>query len=183
MWAMQSFWRTDVIQIVKWLLPPLMVANFASGNSPLASLVEALERFGGETRNDSPLLLNLTANALVQSLISRASVPVHNGEPAHDTAAKAITCPRISIAEEASVAGMSARKLSKLFRELTGETPRTFGKAQRLRKAVSLLENGDLSVAEVAHASGYRSVTSFTKAFASVHGCPPTRWRRRRRAE
>lgn len=51
-----------------------------------------------------------------------------------------------------------------------------------MREARTLLLAGR-GVAEVAQEVGYRSSTSFSAAFARMHGLPPARWRDAAKAE
>lgn len=78
--------------------------------------------------------------------------------------------------EAAAAAGMGATKFKLLFRRATGSSWSAFITARRMREARNLLLAGR-GVAEVAREIGYRSPTSFSAAFARMHGLSPARWR------
>ena len=84
--------------------------------------------------------------------------------------------------EAASAAGMGITKFKLLFRQATGSSWSAFISARRMREARTLLLAGG-GVAEVAREVGYRSPTSFSAAFARMHGLSPARWRDAARAE
>lgn len=73
--------------------------------------------------------------------------------------------------------GLPGRTFTRRFQQLTGETPQSYMRCQRLRRAATLLEAGMLSVAEIGDACSYRSVTSFAKAFRAEFGHAPIQWR------
>lgn len=73
--------------------------------------------------------------------------------------------------------GLSPSSLSRIFVQVTGVNFGDYLTTLRLRQARDLLASGDLSVAEVARATGYRSQTSFGRAFSRTVGLPPLRWR------
>ena len=84
--------------------------------------------------------------------------------------------------EAASAAGMGITKFKLLFRRATGSSWSAYITARRMREARTLLLAGR-GVAEVAREVGYRSPTSFSAAFARMHGLSPARWRDAARAE
>ena len=69
--------------------------------------------------------------------------------------------------------GLSRSTLAAAFRVRYGMTLCEFLRRQRMEKAMVLLKDGDLSVAEVASASGYGDVSSFTRAFRHYHKTTP----------
>ena len=50
----------------------------------------------------------------------------------------------------------------------------TYLRQQRMKVALALLEEGRMSVREVAHYVGYRSLGHFSQAFRAVHGYLPS---------
>nr|WP_275052373.1 helix-turn-helix domain-containing protein [Collinsella tanakaei] len=88
----------------------------------------------------------------------------------------------VSRKEAASVAGMGTTKFKLLFKQATGSSWSAFITARRMREARALLLAGK-SVAETAREVGYRSPTSFSEAFARIHGLSPARWRDAAKAE
>mgnify|MGYP002101598619 CR=1 FL=1 len=68
--------------------------------------------------------------------------------------------------------GMGLTRFKSLFKQATGSSWAAFLTARRMREARTLLLGGR-GVAEVAREVGYRSLTSFSAAFAKTFGCPP----------
>lgn len=88
----------------------------------------------------------------------------------------------IGLRDIASKAGLSQFHFSRRFREAEGLTPYQFVREQRLSRARELLENSDLTVAEIAYACGYSSQSHLTSLFKARFNMPPGRWRRLRRS-
>lgn len=81
---------------------------------------------------------------------------------------------RISLAELAAVAHMSAATLQRMFLRELGVTPSSYQRGRRLEEAVLLLRAGRLTVGEVAERVGYASLSAFTSAFRRHFGVPPS---------
>jgi signal transduction histidine kinase/ligand-binding sensor domain-containing protein/DNA-binding response OmpR family regulator len=67
--------------------------------------------------------------------------------------------------------------LYRKVRELLDETPTALLRRVRLERAAQLLAARAGSVSEVAYASGFNSVSHFSRVFREVHGVTPSRWR------
>ena len=72
----------------------------------------------------------------------------------------------------------SPRQLQRAFAEIGGTSFRTLLAEVRMKRAVSLLEQGHLPVRDVALSVGYRQPAQFAKAFRRHHGAPPSNFRR-----
>jgi AraC family transcriptional regulator, regulatory protein of adaptative response / DNA-3-methyladenine glycosylase II len=81
----------------------------------------------------------------------------------------------------ASRLGVSARHLRRLFRQHLGVTPDGLARSARAHFARRLLDDTDLSVAQVAFASGFGSLRQFNRACLEIFREPPTALRARRR--
>jgi transcriptional regulator GlxA family with amidase domain len=79
----------------------------------------------------------------------------------------------------AKVAGLSLRALERLFREHLGRGIHSHYLSLRLKRARQLLRETSLSLLEIAVATGFRSASQFSRAFARAFGSPPSRLRRR----
>lgn len=80
----------------------------------------------------------------------------------------------------ASEAAISKFHFSRMFTERVGTTPHEYLVRLRIETARRLLLTSDLSIGEVASASGYRNVSHFGVAFGKRVGMSPTRYRRLR---
>jgi AraC family transcriptional regulator of adaptative response / DNA-3-methyladenine glycosylase II len=74
--------------------------------------------------------------------------------------------------------GMGARHLRRLFRQHLGAAPVSVAQTRRVLLAKTLLHQTDLSMAEVALASGFGSVRRFNETFQALYGRPPSSLRR-----
>lgn len=78
----------------------------------------------------------------------------------------------------AEIAGLSLRQLERLFRTRLGASPKRFYLGLRLEKAERLLTYSRMGVREVAVATGFSSLSRFSRAYKSRYGQPPSRHRR-----
>ena len=88
----------------------------------------------------------------------------------------------LSVPALARRARMSPRNFARAFRREIGATPAAYVEAQRVEGARRLLETADLSVAEVAAASGFGRVETMHRAFRRGVRVSPGQYRRHFRA-
>ena len=74
---------------------------------------------------------------------------------------------------------IGARQLRRLFRQHLGAAPITVAQTRRVLLAKQLIHQTDLSMIEVALASGFGSVRRFNEAFQKLYNRPPRELRRR----
>jgi AraC family transcriptional regulator of adaptative response / DNA-3-methyladenine glycosylase II len=79
--------------------------------------------------------------------------------------------------------GVSARHLRRMFNDHLGMTPDQFARSRRTHFARRLLDDSDLSIAEVAFAAGFGSVRQFNRAMQEVFRFAPRELRERRRRD
>ncbi len=77
--------------------------------------------------------------------------------------------------------GISTRHLRRLFHEHLGATPDQLARSRRAHFARRLLDDSDLSVTDVAFASGFGSLRQFNRAMREVFRAMPVELRSRRR--
>ncbi|QNE19096.1 helix-turn-helix domain-containing protein [Kribbella qitaiheensis] len=77
--------------------------------------------------------------------------------------------------------GMSARHLRRLFNDHLGVTPDQFARSRRAHFARRLLDDSELTIADVAFASGFGSLRQFNRAMREVFRATPRELRDRRR--
>lgn len=94
-----------------------------------------------------------------------AAMETHSSEP-------------LALAELARMAGRSPRQLERLFRDRLGTSPGAHYVRIRLELARRLLAESDLSITEVAIASGFLAPAHFSRAFRRLYGSAPGAWRR-----
>lgn len=76
--------------------------------------------------------------------------------------------------------GVGERHLRRLFRKHLGAAPVSVAQTRRVLLAKQLIHDSDLSMAQVAMASGFGSVRRFNETFQALYGRPPSDLRRRR---
>lgn len=79
----------------------------------------------------------------------------------------------ICIPSLAKIAGMPHAKLNRCFKQFYGMTVCQYLRHERLVKAKELLQNGDISVTEVAFLVGYHSPSHFSKSYKEKFGVLP----------
>ena len=82
-----------------------------------------------------------------------------------------------SLEEAAAAVGVSQFYLSKLFREITGQTFVNYIGGQRLERARSLILETDFSIKEISAMCGYKDQNYFSKMFKGKFGLSPTELR------
>jgi AraC-like DNA-binding protein len=83
----------------------------------------------------------------------------------------------LNLAEMATAAGVSRCHFDRVFRFVTGLSPRRFQTALRLHAATRLLLTSERTVTEVCLDVGYESLGSFITKFTSTFGVSPQRLR------
>ncbi|WP_437972430.1 helix-turn-helix transcriptional regulator [Sorangium sp. So ce260] len=78
----------------------------------------------------------------------------------------------------AGCAGMSRSAFAAEFRRLVGEPPLAYVTAWRMRHAARLLDDGRLSIKDIAAQVGYGSDEAFNRVFKGWAGVPPGEYRR-----
>lgn len=82
---------------------------------------------------------------------------------------------RWTVADMARHTGISERLFRKVFREVTGQSPKRFQDRLRLDAATELLNLGALSVKEVAARLGFANPFHLSRVYRSRLGVPPSR--------
>jgi AraC-like DNA-binding protein len=116
---------------------------------------------------ESALLRRLTQNKIQQRspIITDALIRL-NHSPATTT-----------IAELTRYLGLSPRRLSQLFREQVGASPKLYCRIQRFQQAVQQMHHGaDIHWAELALACGYYDQSHFSNDFHAFSGLSPTHY-------
>ncbi|MBX7195444.1 MAG: helix-turn-helix domain-containing protein [Sandaracinaceae bacterium] len=83
-----------------------------------------------------------------------------------------------TVDELAERLGMGERQLRRLFEKHLGTSPIAVAQSRRVLFAKKLVHETSLSMAEIAHASGFGSIRRFNEAFAAAVGRPPSSLRR-----
>lgn len=79
----------------------------------------------------------------------------------------------LNLAQLAELARVSRRHLERLFRRYLGDTPTTYYRKVRLRRARHLLQQTHMSILQVATACGFASAPHFSRAYRELFHCTP----------
>jgi len=93
----------------------------------------------------------------------------------HETPEEAWTLRSLS-----RVAGMSRSVFAARFKEVVGDAPLAYLGKWRMHRAVQLMDDRQLSLAEIGRRVGYETESAFGKAFKRSVGMTPGRYRRER---
>jgi len=85
----------------------------------------------------------------------------------------ALTVPQL-----ASVAGMSIGHFSRVFKVYMRKTPMEYVNQYRIQQAAFLLENKNMSIADVALEIGMSNFSYFCKRFRKIYDCTPSQYRK-----
>ncbi|MFV7869548.1 helix-turn-helix transcriptional regulator, partial [Enterococcus faecium] len=126
------------------------------------------------------LMLTLTlstARAQPHVLILEDGRPSHNAGPLLEFLSD--LDETLTVADLAAEAGLSPSRLHAAFRAATGQGPAACLADLRLDRAVDLLGQGRLGIAEIALARGYVEQSALTRALRRRRGITPGQLRRR----
>jgi AraC-like DNA-binding protein len=117
-----------------------------------------------------------------QSFEHAADVPVHDVHPAVEKAARHIRDRNntLGLSDLARHAGLSAARLSRLFKQQTGIALVDFRNRQRIEKFLALYGAGRrMTMLEAALEAGFGSYPQFHRVFKRVLNCSPAEYRRK----
>ena len=86
----------------------------------------------------------------------------------------------VNVEDYALSRGMSASNFYRVFKQISGSTPLQFILKLRLSNAQNLLENSNLTIAEIASAVGYENPLYFSRVFHKHIGVSPFEYRKMR---
>jgi AraC family transcriptional regulator len=92
------------------------------------------------------------------------------------------TCAACPVTKVAAACGLSRSHFAQAFRTATGLPPHKWLVSHRIRRACEMMEQTDLSLAEIAQTCGFADQSHFSRRFRADKGSSPAVWRRERRA-
>lgn len=171
-------------------VPELLDAMRVSTNRPVlrvrdlyrstALIDEALTRM--ETDESVPTLL--AASGAAWHLLAMLAADQVDAPQREDPVRQALAYlqerigTRTSVAELASLAGLSSSHFAALFSQATGHGVLSYQNSLRMARARDLLDTTSLAVSGVAHAVGYTDALYFSRQFQKHHGASPSAYRR-----
>lgn len=166
--------------------PDLSLPRLIGPNDRLADLGRlAADEVRSPRRGDMLIdgLLSATLGEIFATRSEMPSLSVSGGLPSHRFAAVQRHVHRnlnryVTVAEMASVAGLSESRFSHAFKQARNETPQRWQARIRLDAAQNMMQDPALSLAEIAYATGFADQAHLSRAFRAAYGMPPSVWRR-----
>jgi AraC family transcriptional regulator len=130
------------------------------------------------------LTIGLTLHLLSHYAVARPRIPYPRGKLTSFQLRRVVELIMADLSEEVSLramaeeANVSPFHFTRMFRKTLGVTPHRFVLRQRIQKALHLIREGKLSLAQVATEAGFCDQAHFTHAFRSVVGTTPARYAR-----
>lgn len=163
-------------------------ANVYFANSALRSTLEKMQwALAGVTPADAMYLESLCLVAVSELCVVQKESLVAAAKPAGRLArsheqriaeyVEANLGKDIGLNDLAQLAGLSRFHFLRAFRKTTEETPYQYLLRRRIARAQTMLQNGNMSITEIASAVGFRDSTRFIKAFRKMVGVTPGRYR------
>ena len=97
-------------------------------------------------------------------------------QQAIDYVEKNIADEHYSVEQLSSDLCMSRMTFYRKIQNTTGQKPTEFIRTIRLRKAVELLREGRMSITEISYATGFSSVSYFSRCFRTMYSISPTQF-------
>lgn len=85
---------------------------------------------------------------------------------------------RISVAQLAGSVFLGESQFHMLFKEQMGITPHQYVLGKRVDMAKSLIENGNLTLGQIAELSGFSNQSTFAHTFSRLQGISPSRYKK-----
>lgn len=154
---------------------------------PLTSVMPAAHRAGREAARLLDLLMQgqeVTETHLIEPLgiVTRQSTDVLAiDDPEIATAVRFIrthACEGINVNDVLKTVHLSRRVLESRFQALIGRTPHQEITRRRIERVCQLLLNPDLTLAKIAHLTGYQNEGYMSVAFRRLMGMTPGQYRR-----
>jgi AraC-like DNA-binding protein len=154
---------------------------------------DSLQRIAAELNNPDPISVTMAESQAVQLFVQLLRLKGVGLEPAKGGLSP-LNLKRINAIIESRPAnppsleelvreiGVSRRHFFRAFKQSTGKTPHSYVAEHRLKRAVDLLRNTDLSATDIALGCGFASSSHFTVAFKQALGTGPSEFRRRWRS-
>lgn len=167
---------------------PARGALVARGLDPIQTVLDTMVRETDRIGPDARLSLECLLQHVLVEFVRRADVDESagscQGSAIHEGVRVGLSYMEqhyrdpLTLGLVAANAHMSPNYFSQLFHEYVGVTFQEHLSVLRSRFAQSLLRATEMSVTDVCHAAGFRTLSHFERTFKAHYGTPPSAWRR-----
>ncbi len=84
---------------------------------------------------------------------------------------------KISLEDIADAGSVGKTLCAKIFRKFTDKTPGDYLIHYRITQSMKLLTDSELSITDIAYATGFNSASHYTKTFRELIGCTPNKYK------
>lgn len=84
----------------------------------------------------------------------------------------------IALSDVAKAVGFSDFYFSRIFKEISEKNFNHYLNEYRIKQAEYFLMKSNMSVADIAYTVGFNSIVTFNRAFKSIKGCSPSRYKK-----
>jgi AraC family transcriptional regulator len=197
---------SGVFDEISLVLDPVFVARVAREGLPATSVEFATQRsssdpiigiyaeaFRAELVNNSlngplyadTLTIGLTLHLLSRYAIAKPKIPHPRGKLTPFQLRRVVDLVMASLSDDVSLLAMAEQAnvspfyFTRMFRKTLGVTPHQFLLRQRIQKSLKLVEEGKLSLSQIAAEAGFYDQAHFTRAFRKLIGTTPAEYARR----
>jgi len=175
-------------------LDPLLAVKDPWLRGYFAMLISEFELYGGIDGAAHSLLLAQTQQMVIRHLVhwhsnarrhsQRAALNARAPHPLSPRLMKAVVdyieanlTAAIDLADLAALTGQSANHFIRSFHAATERTPYAYVVHRRLTLAAEALRSSETPLTDIAHASGFRNLSTLTNTFKRHYGMTPSQYR------
>ena len=182
--SITAFEQEFILPVIKKGAAYVKLCREISWQKEILELVEKL--YGARAEKTAPLKAQ-AAFAYILALITENAPPTGGGKNPPDGDLSIIKnmvsfiqqryTEKISLAEIAASGAVGQSKCCKLFSKYLAQTPNGYLNQYRLSKSTELLEKTNMSVTQIAEATGFGGASYYAEVFGKFYGKSPSAYR------
>lgn len=174
-WSRPERGKTAGLPVWIWWVLAVLLLVLSALVCHILMLHRQRRRFMQQIKND----VGRNAAAVRQSDAEQPSAPAQENEWLQRAIAQVeahLNDEGYTVEQLSSDMCMSRMTFYRKIQSATGHTPTEFIRTLRLRRAAELLHEGRMNVTEISNATGFSSVSYFSRCFRTMFGVPPTQF-------